>query len=494
MSSKLDVVVVAPGGKKKIYQGLTDLELVAGEPPLWGGLIANFLRRRGYSVKIVDAGGMGWDPERVAEEVATLDPLLMACFSFGSQPSASTHTMPALRAVCEAIATAAPGVKRVVGGVHVSALPQRTLEEENVDYVCQGEGPHTVAALLDVLREGSSDLSKVPGLWYREGGTVHSTAQAPLIQDLDAELPGVAWDLLPMDRYRAHNWHCFDHIHDRQPYAVLYTSLGCPFKCAFCCINAPFGLPAIRYRSPENVIEEIDVLVNDYGVKNIKIIDEMFVLNGKHVLALCDLIIERGYDLNIWAYARVDTVRDKYLEKLKQAGVNWLALGIESASAHVRDGADKSFGKKDITEVVRKIQDAGIYVIGNYIFGLPDDTHETMQETLDLALDLNCEFANFYSAMAYPGSRLYTQALEQDLALPDSWGGFSQHAYDSQPLPTEALTAGEVLAFRDRAFHAYFESPTYLEMIQRKFGDDVHKHVVDMAKHRLRRKLVEAAV
>jgi anaerobic magnesium-protoporphyrin IX monomethyl ester cyclase len=163
---------------------------------------------------------------------------------------------------------------------------------------------------------------------------------------LDRQLPGQAWDLLDMTRYRAHNWHCFGHLEARAPYASLQTSLGCPFTCSFCCINSPFGTPMLRTWSPDNVIAQIDRLVRDYGVSNIKIPDEMFVLNRRHVIGICDRIIERGYRLNIWAYARVDTVQDEVLAKLARAGFTWLGLGIESGSQHVRDGVEKGrFGR-----------------------------------------------------------------------------------------------------------------------------------------------------
>jgi anaerobic magnesium-protoporphyrin IX monomethyl ester cyclase len=132
-------------------------------------------------------------------------------------------------------------------------------------------------------------------------------------------------------------------------------------------------------------------------------------------------------------------------------------------------------------------------VIGNYIFGLPDDTQESMQETLDLALEANCEFANFYCAMAYPGSKLYSMALEKRWQLPDSWIGYSQHSYEALPLRTEALTSAEVLKFRDDAFHRYFTDASYLDLTQRKFGPDVVAHLRDMTKIRLKRQLLESA-
>jgi anaerobic magnesium-protoporphyrin IX monomethyl ester cyclase len=152
------------------------------------------------------------------------------------------------------------------------------------------------------------------------------------------------------------------------------------------------------------------------------------------------------------------------------------------------------FGSAEILKVVRRIQEAGINVIGNYIFGLPDDTHQTMQETLDLAMEANCEFANFYCAMAYPGSKLYGMALEQGWALPASWIGYSQHSYETHPLRTEALTSAEVLGFRDQAFKRYFTSPGYLELVRRRFGEGAVSHVKQMTQLGLRRKLLEEAV
>jgi anaerobic magnesium-protoporphyrin IX monomethyl ester cyclase len=294
-----------------------------------------------------------------------------------------------------------------------------------------------------------------------------------------------------MAKYRAHNWQCFGDLGARQPYASIYTSLGCPYKCTFCCINAPFGTNRYRMRDPKAVAAEIDLLHDTYGVKTYKIIDEMFVLNERHVVGLCDELIARDYGLNIWAYARVDTVKPRMLEKLRKAGVRWLALGIESGSDHVRDGAEKSFSQSEIIDIVRQIQQAGISVIGNFIFGLPDDDAQTMQQTLDLALELNCEFANFYSAMAYPGSPLYAMAVQNGWELPATWSGYSQHSYDCLPLRTEKISAAQVLKFRDTAFDRYFANKRYLDMVTQKFGWDTRAHIERMSRHQLRRKIVE---
>ena len=136
------------------------------------------------------------------------------------------------------------------------------------------------------------------------------------------------------------------------------------------------------------------------------------------------------------------------------------------------------------------IRAAGIYVGGNFIFGLPHDTLETMRETLDLAKEINCDYANFYVAMAYPGSRLYEEAVTNNLPLPDSWLGYSQFGYETQPLPTTHLTSVEILQFRDDAFNEYYDSQQYQNMILGKFGEETLQHVKDMLKYKLKRRLL----
>lgn len=492
-SRRVDVLLVNPGSRSAVYQELGESHS-AIEPPSLAGLFATYLRRHRLTVDIVDAPAHNLDPAALARAIhENYEPALIVMVVYGFQPSASTQNMTAAGQACAALKALREDWPIMMTGTHPAALPERTMLEEKIDFVCEREGPETILLTAQALKARAADFSKIPSLWYRDGAAIRSNPAGALMEDLDGEMPGVAWDLLPMDKYRAHNWHCFEDLGRRSPYVSMHTSLGCPYRCTFCCINAPFGKPSYRLWSPDTVIREIDLVVERYGVRNIKFVDEMFVLNRNHVLGICERLIERGHDLNIWAYARVDTVKDEFLDKLARAGFRWLALGIESGSKHVRDGVEKGrFGSPEILKVVRKIQDAGIHVIGNYIFGLPDDTHETMRETLDLALEAKCEFANFYSAMAYPGSKLYTMALERGWELPDSWIGYSQHSYETFPLRTEALTSAEVLRFRDAAFHRYFTDESYLALVRRKFGEAAVNHIRDMTKIRLRRKLLEA--
>ncbi|TAN64005.1 radical SAM protein [bacterium] len=484
----MDLLLVSPCNKKKIYGNL-NTDLAGQEPPLWAGLLAAFIREKGFSVGIIDASAENLSPEETAEMIGDAKPCLMGIIVSGTNPSASTMNMPGAGAILKVLKQTHPDITTLLGGLHPSSLPEKTLMEEDVDFVCQGEGFHTILNLLTALKAvAKPEEFAIKGLWYRKDGKIVSNQREELIENLDALAP-VAWDLLPMTKYRAHNWHCFQDVEKRQPYAVIYTSLGCPYKCSFCCINSIFGKSGIRYRNPLRVADEIGLLVERYGVKNIKIMDEMFVLNEEHVNMICDFIKERGYDLNIWAYARVDTINERLLSKMKASGVNWLAFGIEAGSQKVRDGVSKGrFNQDAVYKSMEMTRGHGIYIGANYIFGLPDDDLDTMRETLDLAKDLNCEYANFYATMAFPGSKLYDDAVTQGFKLPDNWLGYSQYSAESQPLQTKHITGAEVLRFRDRAFDDYFSSKKYQDMILKKFGPKALEHIKEMLKVKITRK------
>ena len=231
---------------------------------------------------------------------------------------------------------------------------------------------------------------------------------------------------------------------------------------------------------------------------HLKFIDEMFIFNKRHVEGIADRIIDRGYDLNIWAYARIDTVKDRaLLDKIKRAGINWLILGIESANKDVRYGADKKFGNEDIFKYVKQVEDAGINVMGNFMVGLREDTHESMQQTLDMALELNTPWFNIYGTMAYPGAPDYSWAREKGFSLPGDpnvpggWTAYSHHSWDTLPLPTQTLTSAEVLKFRDDAFHIYFgeNNVRYRKLVKERFGDNAVLHIQEMSEYRIPRRI-----
>ena len=496
--SDIDALLITPPSRLEVYQGLSN-DYAAIEPPVWSSLIANYLIKKGYSAQILDAEADNLSHDQTAEKIVSVNPKLAIFMVYGQQPSASTQCMPAGRKTCDKLnSLSSNSIKTIVVGTHASALPKKTLEEEPYDFVCQGEGPITIVKLIEHIKNKKNKLEDIESLWYWDkDNNVKSNKRASMFENLDQNLPGQAWELLDMSKYKAHNWHTFGRLGSRNHYASLQTSLGCPFKCTFCCINAPFERNTIRFWSPKHIINQIKILVEDYNIFNIKIPDEMFVLNPKQVTGICDEIIERGYGekLNFWAYARIDTLQDnEMLKKMSKSGFKWLALGIESSSKHVRDGVVKGrFDNYDIEGIVKKVRDMGFYVGANYIFGLPDDNEDSMKETLDLSLRINSEWTNFYSGMAYPGSQLYPMAKKKGWTLPDDkkgpgWIGYSQHAYETLPLRTEHIRGSQVLDFRDKAFDTYFKNSDYLSMITRTFGKETAEHISKMATHKLKRK------
>ena len=364
---------------------------------------------------------------------------------------------------------------------------------------------YTIWDLLRVPRFDEIELRKVKGLCFRtsDGHIVMNPSSDIVPKDkLETDLPGMAWDLLPsLDNYRTAGWHSWSNNTEKQPFAAIYTSLGCPYRCSFCMINiinrtkqgsdvSSADSNVFRWWSPEFMIKQFDHIAAQ-GVRNVKIADELFVLNPRHFEAICDLIIERGYDFNIWAYSRVDTCKPKYLDKLAKAGVKWLGLGIENPNNELRKEIHKDgFQDVKVLDLINMVRDAGINVGGNYIFGLPYDTLETMQATLDFALENPTEMANMYSAMAYPGSPLHNQARLFGTKLPDTYAGYSQHSYETLNLANQHLSAAEILAFRDKAWDTYHSSPKYLQLMKDKFGQKAVDELSDTKKVKLKRKLL----
>jgi len=499
---QLDVLFIHPNAAYRIYQDLAQ-NYSAIEPPIWAGMLASHCRLKGFGVDILDCEALHLNDDQAARCIMELNPRLVCFVVYGQQPSASSQNMEGATTLSAVLKDRAPRIKILFVGGHVAALSREVLaSHSSIDFVCQNEGVYTISNLLQTNLKDK--LEAVDGLGFRKDGDIVLNKPSPIVakEDLPAQMPGIAWDLLPLKEYRTSLWHSYPNGSKRQPFAALYTSLGCPMKCSFCMINIinrqeneySDGSAIFRYWDPEHIIKEFDFFAAQ-GITNIKIADELFVLRADHFLKICEMIIERGHKFNIWCYSRVDTVKDQYLATLKKAGVNWLALGIESGNTRVRKDVTKGrFEDTDIRSVVKKVRDQGINVIGNYIFGLPEDDMASMQMTLDLALELNTEEANFYSAMAYPGSPLYGIAKKEGWELPSTYAGYSQHSYYTQPLPTKHLSAQQVLAFRDEAWMKYHTSPKFLDLLKTKFGPVAVEETLKSTKIKLRRKILEGSV
>jgi radical SAM superfamily enzyme YgiQ (UPF0313 family) len=295
------------------------------------------------------------------------------------------------------------------------------------------------------------------------------------------------WDLLDMSKYRCHNWHSWGR--KDKSYGVIFSSISCPFDCEFCCIK-DFYMRNYQIRKSQEVVDDIYYLYDTYGITNFKMIDELFVTKSNRVLEICEKLFPIGDKINIWAYARLDTIDARTLEYLRKAGFRWLAYGIESGNDNIRKSNKLSnLVKTKIKDLLDLNKSMGIYVLANYIFGFWEDNLDTMQETLDFAKELNTEYANFYCMVAYPGSQLYKEMQKRNAKLPINTKEYAQMSYDFVSLPTQYLSAKEVLQFRDNAFIEYFTRPEYLSMIETTFNSQVIDEIKNMTSIKINRKL-----
>lgn len=501
MDRQLDVLFVHPNSAP-IYQNLRNV-YSAMEPPTWALLLAQSCRRAGYGVFLLDCDANNLSDEDAVGKIKAANPRLVVFVVYGSEPNQGTVRTASAVPLAEKLRDYYPEYKICFVGSHVQALPLEVLQLPFVDYICQNEGVYTLRQLLDK----DSLLPLIKGLGFKVDGRPHLNDPSPTVPQevMDRDLPGHAWDLVDFQKTRSHFWHAQYKHENRTPFAALYTSLGCIYRCNFCMISlinrnnnashiTASDSPGMRWWTAEHTLKQFDYLL-DRGIRNIRISDEMFFLNKKHYEPIIEGLIQRNQDdaLNLWAYARVDTVRPGVLKKFRQAGIKWLALGVESGNQYIRREASKgSFEDVDIREVFREIEEAGIHPICNIIFGLPLDTLQSMNETLNLAEELDAPMCNMYPAMALPGTQLYQKAKEEGKLLPDSYTGFGFLSYECQPLGTGALSPAEILAFRDAAFHHYYSREIWQSKIEKLFGPEAKKNIQEMCKLKLKRKLLES--
>lgn len=473
MPKRIDLLLINPGNRLEQFAKLHELATVA--QPLGIAILAAIARARGLSVEICDAEVEFWTPQQAVDEiVARWDPLVVGISAF-------TTKMTAAGLILKGVKEKLPGTVTVLGGHHGSAVPERCLREEAVDFVVAGEGFEPVIEIVKRVKEKRLSFD-APGIWYKTGGSITGNGRAAGPENLD-ELPYAAWDLLPMEKYRAHHWQAWDHNLDQSGYAVIFTSLGCPFACEFCSVNVVYGKRGTRFRSPAHVVGEIKLLIEKYNIKHFEIVDDLFTVNPKRVHAICDEIIAQGLGekINAWCFGRTNTIEKELVRKMKRAGINWIFMGIESGD----EGVLNSIQKKQTLEKIYKANDIlrkeNIHIGGNFIFGLPEDTRSTMQSTIELACDMNADYSNFFLAMAYPGTSLHELARKKGYPLPEKWGQYGFFAPDAVPLRNEALSVEDILDFRDRAFETYFTGARYQNRVREVFGE----HIVTFLKEKV---------
>lgn len=505
LNRRLDILYVEPDSSIKAYQRLSG-KFSAIETPTWSLLLAESCRSKGFGVAILDCNAQRLTLSQSVQKIREADPRMVCFVLYGQNPNSGTTSMIGGISLCAQLRMEYPEYITCFVGPHVSALPKEVLSYAFVDIVLLNEG---VYALHDLLRSDlRDDFGKIKGIGYKKDNKIILNPPQKIVPEdrLDIDLPGYAWDLLPYERkpldlYRSHFWHA-DYDHQRRtPFAALYTSLGCPFQCDFCMINiinrmdneervSSADSAHIRCWSPDFILREVDKLVR-MNVETIRIADEMFFLQSGHFEPLLRGLVERDYGLKLWSYARVDTIKKEYLKLFRNAGMRWLAVGFESGNKAVRKEISKGkFDQTDMIMIAREIDHHGINVAANYIFGLPDDDFSTMQQTFNLACEINAPFTNFYTCMALPGTPLYFKAIENNWALPHYYEGYGFLSYECLPLQTKYISAADVLKFRDEAWQKYHSRKEYLDLIERKFGVAQRINVEELIKIKIERKIL----
>lgn len=388
----VDVVLISPS------PGGSGWNQATIEPPLGLGTMAGMLERQGYGCSIIDAYLQRLDPEDVLARIpesARLVGISVNSFSY----TAASNLVSLLR-------SSRPGTTVILGGPLPSAAPDMILDTIACHGLVRGEGEYAIVRIVDNLVAGRPAFDdQVPGGMWRDPDTGAVKANPPeRIMDLDA-LPFPAWHLLPpLASYKSYS--------RRHPVGAIMTSRGCAHACSFC--SKDIFQRKVVFRSPRNVLEEIDILVRQHGVRQLDILDDNFAQNPKRMEAILDGIIAGGYDLdiNFQSGIRAESLTDAILQKMKKAGVFKIAFGIESVEPTVLELCRKKLNVPKLVDAVRKAKKLGFTVYGFFIIGLPGETDEGFQKTLQFAKDMDFHVANFSMATPFIGTELFKQ-IEQ---------------------------------------------------------------------------------
>jgi anaerobic magnesium-protoporphyrin IX monomethyl ester cyclase len=421
--------------------------------PLNLAYLASYLRehKSNLDVKIIDAEGLDLTFAQLLEEVDGYTPHIVGI----TCPTAAYYN---IRKICHDLKQQDSGVKVVLGGSHPTALPQETIAETGCDAVVIGEGEITFFDLLEAWEKGLP-LEKVRGIAFRDrsSGEIVVTPARELIQDLDI-VPFPAKDLLPIHKYflpptkrirseRATN---------------MVTSRGCPYNCRFCMAQTMWTRKT-RLRSVRNVLDEIRVNVEHYRLNEFSFHDEVFTLKRDRAAAICEGILQAGWDITWVCMARVEAVDLELLKLMKRAGCGKIGFGFESGSPRMLELMNKRMNLADAIQAAALCKKAGIEVVGNFVLGYPGENVQSIKETIAFAKQVDCDTAAFFIAIPYPGTQLWFEAKEKGyLKDPIDWREFAPVSALESPLILPGLSPRELEKWKKKAYYRFYLRPHYL--------------------------------
>ncbi len=407
------------------------------------------VEKAGFETKLIDAVANCWSREQTVKFAKEFNPDLIVIDT--STPSVVNDMQ-----VADTLKIALPDSHITLVGTHPTALPEETLKKCKADSVCRGEYDYTVRDLAIVLKE-KKDLKNVEGLSFKEGKKIIHNEKRELIKNLD-ELPFVSEVFLK--HFGKEGVKKYFYASLRWPQTTLLTARGCPYDCKFC--NSPMK-HSYRPRSVENVVSELEFIQKKMPfVKEIMFEDETFPAVKERTIRLCDEIVKRKIRLKWSCNARVNTDLET-LKAMKGAGCRLMCVGFEASEKEVLDSIDKKTTKDMQLEFMKNSRKAGILVNGCFIFGLPSDTKETMRRTLEFAKQLNCDTAQLYPLMVYPGTAAYEWAKKNNFVTTEDFSKWlTPDGQMTTTVSRPGLSRDELLAFCDLARKEYYMRAGYI--------------------------------
>lgn len=380
---------------ERIAPGYEFVKHITNNSPSLGLLhLAAEVRLHGYMPSIIESDIFNLSIEQVAQQVIDEKPAYVGITLF-------TVGIWGAAAIARKIKKALPETAVIVGGPHISSMGPETIKRfAEFDVAVAGEGERILMELLEALDKGG-DISKVPGIIYRDGGDVLRTPGLPANKVLDA-LPFPAWDLLPDFPY-AYKPAIYDF--PRGPVATIAASRGCPFFCKFC-DTSTFGAK-VRHYSPEKVFEMMKHLHDTYGVRHIMFVDDLFLASKVRTEELCNMLLESGLKMTWTCTARVDTVKPNILALMKKAGCWEISFGLETGSNELLKKMDKAAEVEKSEQAIKWTAAAGIRTKGLLMLGFPGEDSGTIAQTKDFIRRIPMTIMNLTKFTPYPGSPVY---------------------------------------------------------------------------------------
>ena len=340
--------------------------------------------------------------------------------------------------ICPKITTIAKG------GTFLSHALDVMYFSRDIDFILYGEPEDTLRALLLGIAP-----YRIAGLYYRDDIRVKFTGPRPFIKDLD-DLPFPARHLIDNTLYRRPD--------NNEVQAVIKVSRGCPFHCFFC-LATPLNGAEVRMRSPQNIIDEIKECVEKYHIRNFVFWSDIFNIDKKWVMDLCNLIMGNNLYITWSANTRADTVDEEMAKIMYQSGCRLVSIGVESGSQEILNNIGKNLTLDDVKLAVKIFKKYRIKIYSYFIIGLPWETEETVEDTVDFAIELDTDFVSFYTATPFPGTKFYNYAKENGLI--DSNTSFKE-AYYLPAVATHTLTKEQILKLHKQAVRKFYLRPSYV--------------------------------